>query len=673
VLFTAYSERIVSDRIGKGEATITLVHGENCHICHVRKKDLLMFHCGRHCYCDYHTATRLSFRVKDYDPATPLKVPINYCPVCTLRCTCSKCSRRLEDVAAAMKRECKQQNCSSAEDVVMDNLHELCSAELKLFAGGSAGIVKKKNETKKKKVSRPKIEADDWGPPKNRRSFGSYDGDGTDSPRHSTFRSMRSSPSMDESDRGRPTKKKKVLEGKKVLKIPPAAFPRELATGCKNLDPSTPQDLNTIFTPDGSFLADDDDIAMAIKYQDLIPYNPDIESNFFVCAVCGLEDEDERVACKNCPRSYHCKCIDESCFFSTKTKIESIAEVDAIIDTDAIDETKKRECKRCELDTMILPEEDIPSGMDAVNNTEEKKKIEMAYNKYKDVSNSYNFSSLILVELWQILNKLIAYDYGDIFSDPVDIDLVKDYLAIVSKPMDYNTIITKLENGGYEPLSSSGGITLGDDHDDEYEPIDAMEEIVLYALMDTHQVHHNCLLYNQKGSVFYRAGSVQRNKYLAYFEQHIQERLSNGIISRLRIFSYACSAERKQLTVCTRHFQSRVAPIASGNKAIAVFDPDTRKIVKQYSSKAAGRTAALLLCQDGYACEWELTTSNVKHCIKMAEDPTRPLFGYQWIPTKKLKSGNFKILDVCDDPGLTRPDQCKTDQCRTDPVPKHNT
>ena len=64
-------------------------------------------------------------------------------------------------------------------------------------------------------------------------------------------------------------KKKKVLEleGKNVLKIPPAAFPRELATGCKNLDPSTPQDLNTIFTPNGSFLANDDDIALTIKYQ----------------------------------------------------------------------------------------------------------------------------------------------------------------------------------------------------------------------------------------------------------------------------------------------------------------------------------------------------------------------------------------------------------------------
>ena len=57
----AYSESIVSDRISKGEATITLVHGEVCHICHNRKKDLLTFHCGRHSYCDYHTSVSFYF------------------------------------------------------------------------------------------------------------------------------------------------------------------------------------------------------------------------------------------------------------------------------------------------------------------------------------------------------------------------------------------------------------------------------------------------------------------------------------------------------------------------------------------------------------------------------------------------------------------------------------
>merc|ERR1712029_54291 len=32
---------------------------------------------------------------------------------------------------------------------------------------------------------------------------------------------------------------------------------------------------------------------------------------------------------------------------------------------------------------------------------------------------------------------------------------------------------------------------------------------------------------------------------------------------------------------------------------------------------------------------------NVKARIEAAEDPSRPLFGYQWLPAEKLKSGNF--------------------------------
>ena len=222
----------------------------------------------------------------------------------------------------------------------------------------------------------------------------------------------------------------------------------------------------------------------------------------------------------------------------------------------------------------------------------------------------------------------------------MDTELIADYLLTIAKPIDYGTIISKLENGGYSPSSS-------DDHakcNDAVETLDAMEEIVLYALMDTFQVHHNCLLYNPKGSAFYRAGNVQKKKWMAYFDKHIKDRISEGVTSRLGVFWKSCKSERK-LTVRSRHFQTK-SQEGRGSMALAVFDPDTRKIVKQYSSKASGRTAALMLFSDGYACEWDLTTSNVKHRMEMAEDPTKPLFGYQWIPTEKIKTGNFKIKPI---------------------------
>ena len=50
------SERIVSDKTGRGEATLARVSNEMCHVCHHRKVSGLTFHCGRHTYCDYHCA-----------------------------------------------------------------------------------------------------------------------------------------------------------------------------------------------------------------------------------------------------------------------------------------------------------------------------------------------------------------------------------------------------------------------------------------------------------------------------------------------------------------------------------------------------------------------------------------------------------------------------------------
>ena len=122
------------------------------------------------------------------------------------------------------------------------------------------------------------------------------------------------------------------------------------------------------------------------------------------------------------------------------------------------------------------------------------------------------------------------------------------------------------------------------------------------------------------------------------------------------MFAGLCEAERK-LTVCARHFQSNFQEGRRGT-ALAVFDPDTRKIVKQYSSKASARTAALILLNDGYACEWDLTTSNVKSRMDMAEDPSKPLFGYQWLPTEAIKSGNFKIKPYFRSDHLVSPTPC---------------
>jgi len=257
----------------------------------------------------------------------------------------------------------------------------------------------------------------------------SPDNDGADCLRLSTSRSMRSSPSATDNDSSavdeKPSKRRraeKIANPRTgVLKVPPLAFPREVY-------PSTPDDLMKVYTPDGSFSVDDpvclsDSIGgvSAQTYQDMIPINLEILfPNFLACAVCGLEDDYERIACTKCPRSYHAKCFEGSC-------LPAIANDPSSGDQDT---QKKRECVRCESDQLVRSEEDISTGREAMSKSPEKKKIDKAYGKYKDDAQSYSFMSMILWELLQILEKLKSYDYGELFAVP-GVFLIDSFMVIL--------------------------------------------------------------------------------------------------------------------------------------------------------------------------------------------------------------------------------------------------
>lgn len=214
---------------------------------------------------------------------------------------------------------------------------------------------------------------------------------------------------------------------------------------------------------------------------------------------------------------------------------------------------------------------------------------------------------------------------------------VPDYLQIITRPMDYGTIINKLKTKKYKSFSNDDLAKLGFG----VESLNDMEQILLQALLDVLQVHHNCFLYNPKDSAYYRAGKVQETKWNAYFNQLKKKSFSDFVLLRLMRFQEECKDEREK-TIRSVHFEA-TNPEGRHVKAIAVFDPDTKRIVKQYSSKASARMAALTLLNMGYACECELTQSNAKTRMDNAEDPTKPLFGYQWLPTEKLRSGLFKV------------------------------
>lgn len=80
----------------------------------------------------------------------------------------------------------------------------------------------------------------------------------------------------------------------------------------------------------------------------------------------------------------------------------------------------------------------------------------------------------------RILDQFEAKDTGQIFLEPVDVNEVRDYLDVIKNPMDLGTMRQKLKAGMY--------LTLEDFEAD-------------FDLMV-----RNCLTYNNKDTIFYRAG-----------------------------------------------------------------------------------------------------------------------------------------------------------------------
>ena len=90
-----------------------------------------------------------------------------------------------------------------------------------------------------------------------------------------------------------------------------------------------------------------------------------------------------------------------------------------------------------------------------------------------------------LLFLRKLLEHLEVLDTQDIFADPVDPDEVPDYLDIVKTPMDFSKMKEKTELF-------------------EYADIDEFEK-------DFTLMVNNCLAYNERETIFYRAGTKMRD------------------------------------------------------------------------------------------------------------------------------------------------------------------
>uniref|UniRef100_A0A1A9W124 Peregrin n=1 Tax=Glossina brevipalpis TaxID=37001 RepID=A0A1A9W124_9MUSC len=106
--------------------------------------------------------------------------------------------------------------------------------------------------------------------------------------------------------------------------------------------------------------------------------------------------------------------------------------------------------------------------------------------------------------LTKLLDALEARDTSEIFREPVDTSEVPDYLDIVTHPMDLGTMRNKLQSGQYSHLDQ------------------------LQADFDL--MIQNCLAYNNKDTVFYRAGIRMRDQAAPLFQQVRSDLAREGLL-----------------------------------------------------------------------------------------------------------------------------------------------
>ncbi|XP_058462395.1 bromodomain-containing protein homolog isoform X2 [Malaya genurostris] len=108
--------------------------------------------------------------------------------------------------------------------------------------------------------------------------------------------------------------------------------------------------------------------------------------------------------------------------------------------------------------------------------------------------------------LHRILDQLEAKDVQEIFREPVDTDEVTDYLTVVKNPIDLGTMRQKLRSGFYTSIED-------------------LEADV--ALMIS-----NCLTYNNKDTIFYRAGIKMKDAGTIIFRTIRKELERAGILEK---------------------------------------------------------------------------------------------------------------------------------------------
>jgi hypothetical protein len=394
-----------------------------------------------------------------------------------------------------------------------------------------------------------------------------------------------------------------------VPKINPADLPREVSDGI-DFDAGSVADYTALFTEEGPVLPPG--LAFSIE-----PANPANETKPLVTIEDGSVDfcnicrkHGSLLCCDFCPRAFHAHCVQPS-------------------DIDQSD--NPWECPSCCAEKSGLPE-------DRVDGAKSLPEMMAAYGWPKNGSRSSE-TLLLLGSIYQMLLRLLEYDFGYMFSKPVDTEQLPEYLKIVKTPMDLGTISKRLVNGDYKE-SDEG----------------SLETVAIRVLKDIELVWKNCFAFNVEGSSVYRMALVQERRAKAIRKQSFEQLFPVGVATAL---GFADRAEEEQPEARSAILDTIgvVRPRQSGHKIsvsgrcnngrrVALLDPDTRRIVKIFSTVKAAGAAVVFLLGMGHRCEWPTMATDTKNKTRVvikdsSKNPTFMLFGYRWLFLDNLRNGEI--------------------------------
>lgn len=276
----------------------------------------------------------------------------------------------------------------------------------------------------------------------------------------------------------------------------------------------------------------------------------------------------------------------------------------------------------------------------------------------------------VLCIIHQMLTNLIHYDFGNVFSKPVDESSVSGYQDIVKCPMDIGTICSKLTNGEFAKLLSEAY---------------TMDDLVTKVLNDIELIWRNCITFNVIGSAVSRMAYVLRRRVKMIYKRSILDRLCDKVITDVK--SYAKKFDEAWASGLTMSFStemsdkstynwklSAIAKLqpksgkkfmvhATNGKQIAIFDSVCGRVVKVYSSVKSASKAVEIILKSGYECEWNANASRTDLNLKLIaeksrNDPNSLLFGYRWLFLDDLNDGKVVFWkSICDIVEM-RYDQC---------------